>query len=79
MPDLICTIARCLAEFDQKVWGDLTVQQQEPYAARAIMTAHLAREHFKPVERSEPAMTFPAAAAMTMAVAVAKARVETST
>jgi len=44
MSDLVHSIAKCLAEFDRKDFSSLNIADQTPYAARAIMVAHVVRE-----------------------------------
>jgi predicted N-acyltransferase len=45
MSDLVIRIARTLAEFDCKDWNIISLGQQMPYVARALLVAHVAREH----------------------------------
>jgi predicted N-acyltransferase len=45
MSDLVIQIARTLAEFDRKDWDVISLGQQMPYVARALLVAHVVREH----------------------------------
>jgi hypothetical protein len=45
MSVLMTKIASTLAEFDRKDWDTISLGEQMPYIARALMVTHVVREH----------------------------------